>query len=77
MVHASTQNLTWFKRSSMGTVVSQSTHASVILTPYLRAPGPSGGTSCRPALIWDSSMTPVSEVSPAAIWSARDAMTFG
>ena len=42
--------LTSFRRSSIWTVVGQSTQASVIDTPYLRPEGPSGGTSCRPAL---------------------------
>jgi len=53
-----------FNRSNMATVVCQSTHASVIETPYFRQEGPSAGTSCLPSLMWDSIITPVIFISP-------------
>jgi hypothetical protein len=40
-------------------------HASVILTPFFKPDGPSGGTFWLPSLIFDSIMTPMMEDSPA------------
>lgn len=40
---------TSFNLFNMPIVISQSTQASVILTPYFNPVGPSGGTSWRPA----------------------------
>lgn len=68
---------TSFNRSNIPTVVSQSTHASVIDTPYLRPCGPSGGTSCLPAFMCDSIMTPVMFRSPARSCSQMASTTLG
>lgn len=65
------------RSSSMETVVSQSTQASVMDTPCFKAEGPSGGTSCLPALMWDSIMTPVMRRSPALSCWQMSASTFG
>lgn len=61
----------------MPTVVSQSTHASVIEMPCLRAEGPSAGTSCLPALMCDSIITPVMLRLPARSWVQMSSTTLG
>jgi hypothetical protein len=68
-IDQSIERLTSLRLSSISMVVSQSTQASVILIPGLRALGPAGGTSCLPAWMLDSIMTPVMLRSPAASWS--------
>lgn len=73
----STEKLTSLSLSSIGTVVAQSTHASVILTPYLSPLGPSGGMSCRPSLICDSIITPTIDLSPPLSCSQTSSSTFG
>lgn len=47
------------------TVLSQSMHASVMLTPFLSADGPSAGTFWVPSLMFDSIMTPMMAFSPS------------
>jgi hypothetical protein len=69
--------LTVFSFSIIFTVVSQLTHASVMLTPCLRFFAPVSGTSCRPSLMFDSIMTPVMLRSPAASCSQIESMTRG
>lgn len=68
---------TSFRESSMFTVFSQSTQASVMLTPCFNAAGPAAGTSWRPSLMLDSIITPVMFFSPAASCSQILAMTSG
>jgi hypothetical protein len=68
---------TSFSLSSMLTVSSQSTHASVIDTPCFKAIGPSGGMSCLPALICDSIITPVIDLSPEASCEQMSFKTIG
>lgn len=60
------------KLSSNGKVCSSEMQASVILTPYLRPAGPSGGTDCLPSLILLSIMTPriIDDEGPEASWAA-------
>jgi hypothetical protein len=69
--------LTSLSLSSIGTVVAQSIHASVMLTPYLSPLGPSRGMSCRPASICDSTITPTIELSPALSCSQISSSTLG
>ena len=53
--------------SKTSTVVFQSIQASVILIPFFKASGPSGGTFWAPSWMLDSIITPVMAVSPAEI----------
>lgn len=59
------------------TVDSQLMHASVMLTPFLRADGPSAGTFWFPSWMFDSIITPTIAVSPSRIWSAMTLATLG
>ncbi len=59
------------------TVDSQLMHASVMLTPFLRADGPSAGTFWFPSWMLDSIITPTIAVSPSRIWSAMTWATLG
>src|SRR4051812_1273263 len=61
--------------ASIVAVMSRSTHASVTLLPYSRAPGRCWSRSWRPATRLLSSITPRIACSPPASWPARSCTT--
>lgn len=65
------------RSSSTATVVSHEMQASVMLTPFFSAAGPSGGTFWLPSWRLDSIITATMPRSPARIWAATSAATLG
>src|SRR6202022_4288220 len=57
-------------------VVSQPTHPSVTEQPYLSCDR-SDGIDCLPATIFDSIMTPISDLLPKRTWLTTSAITSG